>query len=117
PAGSPPDGLANPETPWSPDRMNDAIEISNLIYTYAERIDLGDFVALGALFERALITTDPAQGEGTRGSEAAIRMYADWTRTYADPRSPTGKTLHTKHRSEEHTSELQSRSDLVCRLL
>src|SRR2546421_7297447 len=26
-------------------------------------------------------------------------------------------TLHMKDRSEEHTSELQSRSDLVCRLL
>jgi 3-phenylpropionate/cinnamic acid dioxygenase small subunit len=77
--------------------MNDAIEISNLIYRYAERIDLGDFDALGVLFERALITTDPAQGEGTRGAAAATRMYADWTRTYADPRSPTGKTLHTKH--------------------
>src|SRR5206468_9480325 len=24
---------------------------------------------------------------------------------------------HSRHRSEEHTSELQSRSDLVCRLL
>src|SRR3989442_10043097 len=29
----------------------------------------------------------------------------------------TGKTLHGFHRSEEHTSELQSRPHLVCRLL
>src|SRR2546428_8384615 len=27
------------------------------------------------------------------------------------------RRLHNQHRSEEHTSELQSRSDLVCRLL
>jgi ketosteroid isomerase-like protein len=77
--------------------MNDPVEIANLIYSYAERIDLGDFAGVGALFEHALITTDPAQGTETRGSEAATRMYTDWTRRYADPRSPTGHTLHTKH--------------------
>src|SRR5206468_10434877 len=31
------------------------------------------------------------------------------------PRRDPGR--HLRHRSEEHTSELQSRSDLVCRLL
>ena len=77
--------------------MNDAVEIANLIYTYAEGMDLGDFEGVGALFERAEITTDPAQGGPVRGAAAATRMYADWTRTYPDPRSPTGRTLHTKH--------------------
>src|SRR2546421_5833946 len=33
------------------------------------------------------------------------------------PRSPTSETTRESGRSEEHTSELQSRSDLVCRLL
>src|SRR5437588_2092067 len=33
----------------------------------------------------------------------------------APPRSPAGP--HSTQRSEEHTSELQSHSDLVCRLL
>src|SRR5438067_11617228 len=36
------------------------------------------------------------------------------------PRSPAGlraRPSHSWHRSEEHTSELQSRFDLVCRLL
>src|SRR5206468_4540891 len=32
-------------------------------------------------------------------------------------RSRTRSSLGSKNRSEEHTSELQSRSDLVCRLL
>jgi hypothetical protein len=77
--------------------MNDHVEIANLIYSYAERIDLGDFAGVGALFERALITTEPGQGEETRGSEAATRMYTQWTRRYDDARSPTGRTLHTKH--------------------
>src|SRR5206468_4853750 len=31
--------------------------------------------------------------------------------------SPRGAQRHIARRSEEHTSELQSRSDLVCRLL
>src|SRR5260221_3652902 len=31
--------------------------------------------------------------------------------------SPTGRRLRARSRSEEHTSELQSHSDLVCRLL
>lgn len=77
--------------------MNDHVEIANLIYAYAERIDLGDFAGVGALFERSVITTEPAQAGEVRGSAAAERMYTDWTRRYADPRSPTGHTLHTKH--------------------
>src|SRR5437868_11287460 len=32
-------------------------------------------------------------------------------------RSGTAPSMHTRFRSEEHTSELQSRFDLVCRLL
>jgi hypothetical protein len=74
--------------------MQDAVEIANLIYVYAERIDLGDFAGLGKLFERALITTDPKQGEGVRGTEAATKMYADWTRTYPDRGSHTPRTKH-----------------------
>src|SRR2546428_13004913 len=36
---------------------------------------------------------------------------------YLDRVASFGATRRTKRRSEEHTSELQSRSDLVCRLL
>src|SRR5712664_5029697 len=35
----------------------------------------------------------------------------------ADPRRHFVRALHHLRRSEEHTSELQSRSELVCRLL
>jgi ketosteroid isomerase-like protein len=77
--------------------VNDHVEIANLVYAYAERIDAGDFAGVGALFEHAAITTDPAQGGEVRGSAAATKLYADWTKVYADPRSPTGRTLHTKH--------------------
>jgi ketosteroid isomerase-like protein len=77
--------------------VSDHVEIANLVYAYAERIDAGDFAGVGALFEHAVITADPAQGGEVRGSAAATKMYADWTRVYADPRSPGGRTLHTKH--------------------
>src|SRR5206468_6865632 len=37
---------------------------------------------------------------------------------HAGPQQPDQRSvLHVQRRSEEHTSELQSRSDLVCRLL
>src|SRR5207253_8591905 len=45
-----------------------------------------------------------------------------WVRPYPDDRSPWRSQLRNKYlavavRSEEHTSELQSRGHLVCRLL
>src|SRR5260370_28076433 len=36
---------------------------------------------------------------------------------YEPVESPVGNLLYPKHRSEEHTSELQSHLNLVCRLL
>src|SRR2546421_6664225 len=42
-----------------------------------------------------------------------------WNEIWLGRRKGLGSILHevTRFRSEEHTSELQSRSDLVCRLL
>src|SRR5206468_11701415 len=52
----------------------------------------------------ASIRSTPTQRPASRASYAAI--------------SPSTATIRTRpRRSEEHTSELQSRSDLVCRLL
>src|SRR6266496_6145054 len=42
---------------------------------------------------------------------------ADWVATTACPESGSPAPTSTASRSEEHTSELQSRRDLVCRLL
>lgn len=65
-------------------------EIANLIFTYAERIDAGDFEGVASLFARAEITaagTDLAR----RGYDEVLAMYADGTR-----RHPDG-TPRTKH--------------------
>src|SRR5690606_39516908 len=48
-----------------------------------------------------------AEGSGDRGQQSRLRLERD-------ARPPPAKGLH---RSEEHTSELQSRENLVCRLL
>src|SRR2546430_7069818 len=48
----------------------------------------------------------------TQVEEAARYIQADYVDTNVDP-----KKLSQASRSEEHTSELQSQSNLVCRLL
>src|SRR5690554_7130545 len=44
-------------------------------------------------------------------------VYAKDSMLRIDSYTPIGKQIYIKHRSEEHTSELQSRPHLVCRLL
>jgi hypothetical protein len=76
--------------------MSDEVEIANLIYTYAERIDLGDFDGVGQLFEHAQVTAD---GEPTPnvGAAAVAEMFKTWTKRYPTDANPSGYTLHTKH--------------------
>src|SRR5690349_21989150 len=52
-------------------------------------------------------------GYGTKGREARVRELFARTKAVADVVTGAGP----RFRSEEHTSELQSRRDLVCRLL
>ena len=56
--------------------MNDHVEIANLIYTYAERIDLGDFAGVGQLFEHAEVTAEPGETARTR-SYFTVFMQTD----------------------------------------
>src|SRR5204862_6312176 len=49
----------------------------------------------------------------TEGSAAGMTTY----RSEVTPRAPRTRPARKRRRSEEHTSELQSRRDLVCRLL
>ena len=62
--------------------------IENLLYTYAEAIDAGDYEAIGALFAHGAI----ADADGTPmviGAQAVTAMYVEGTRKYEDgtPRS------------------------------
>ena len=67
-----------------------ALGIANLIYTYAERIDAGDFTGVGELFERATLTFEGYE-DAVRGKEAIADLYTRTTRRYEDG------TPRTKH--------------------
>ena len=64
--------------------------ISDLVLTYAERIDLGDFDGVADLFTHAEVTAEGNDG-AFRGKDAVLEMYSSSTRRY-----PNGTPL-TKH--------------------
>jgi len=69
---------------------DDRSAISDLVYTYAERIDLGDFDGLADLFTHAVVSG----GEDfvRKGRDEVLAMYVEGTRRYEDNGTP-----HTKH--------------------
>src|SRR5436190_14673540 len=50
-------------------------------------------------------------------SDSAKPMLGAWMLRYRAVAGPSFRNARARARSEEHTSELQSHSDLVCRLL
>lgn len=79
-------------------------EIENLLYIYAERIDLGDFEGLADLFEHAVITT-PGADPGPGGRAAALALYTRTTRLYEDG------TPRTKHVTTNAIIEVDEATD------
>jgi 3-phenylpropionate/cinnamic acid dioxygenase small subunit len=67
--------------------------IANLIFTYAERIDLGDYEGLADLFAHAEITAD-GRDTPTRGRDEVLAMYTASTRKY-DNGTPRTKHVTT----------------------
>ena len=57
--------------------------IENLLYTYAEAIDAGDYEAIGALFAHAAIT-DADGNPIAVGAQAVTALYTATTRKYED---------------------------------
>jgi len=70
------------------DSASDAI--TKLIYTYAERIDDGDFAGVGDLFAHATLTFE-GFGDAVSGRNAIEALYTRSTRRYEDG------TPRTKH--------------------
>ncbi len=66
------------------------LAIANLLYTYAERIDRGDFEGVAELFADAEITAEGSDAV-TRGKEAVAAQYRQTTRRYPDG---TPRTQH-----------------------
>jgi uncharacterized protein (TIGR02246 family) len=64
--------------------------ITKLIYTYAERIDAGDFDGVADVFAHATLTFE-GFGDAVSGRDAIAALYARTTRRYEDG------TPRTKH--------------------
>ena len=77
--------------------MDSAREIENLLYTYAERIDRGDFEAVAELFAHAVVYGVEDGPPETRfaGVDGVRRMYEMSTRRYDDDGTPKSKHLIT----------------------
>src|SRR5438270_7845937 len=79
-------------------------------------------VALRLLIALAIVLALSAQAVaqtpgGTTISNQASATYSDGTNSYSTVSNTVTVTVSNVSRSEEHTSELQSQSNLVCRLL
>jgi ketosteroid isomerase-like protein len=74
----------------SPVQETAAETITKLIYTYAERIDAGDFAGIGDLLEHATLTFERF-GDAVTGRDAIEHLYTRTTRRYEDG------TPRTKH--------------------
>ena len=70
---------------------DNAREIENLIYTYAERIDAGDLTGVAELFAHGRIEAAPDAPALDRGRERVRELYEGSTRLYDDgtPRTST----------------------------
>ena len=64
--------------------IDSAREIENLIYLYAERLDLGDLDGVAELFRHGRIRHAPVAqgGPSVEGRDAVRRLYAGATRLY-----------------------------------
>ena len=81
PLGGPPAS----ELPWMPQPADASAAIETLIYTYCERIDLGDFEGVGRLFEHATYGEAGKQLRGgpglADGLRRGLRLHAGFPRT------------------------------------
>jgi len=67
------------------------VQIQNLLGTYAERIDAGDFAGVAELFAHAVITVERLDTHAA-GVQEVEALYEQATRRFPDDGTP-----HTKH--------------------
>lgn len=74
--------------------MDDARQIENLLYTYAERIDAGDLAGVAELFTHGRIAgvENPPPEAVFEGRNGVAKLYESSTRLYDDDGTP--KTHH-----------------------
>lgn len=94
---------------------SDYFAILNLIHAYAERIDEGDFAAIGRMFEEADVYMP---GETTPSVKAGTRDFAPlleaWTRRYPECGTPRTRHLTSNHIIEfDGPDEARARSSFT----
>jgi len=82
--------------------------ITKLIYTYAERIDDGDFAGVGELFAHATLTFE-GFGDAVTGRDAIQALYTRSTRRYEDG-TPRTKHVMTNVMVDVHDDAATARS-------
>jgi len=82
--------------------------ITKLIYTYAERIDDGDFAGVGELFAHATLTFE-GFGDAVSGRDAIAALYTRSTRRYEDG-TPRTKHVMTNVMVDVHDDGATARS-------
>jgi 3-phenylpropionate/cinnamic acid dioxygenase small subunit len=90
---------------------NDEQAIANLLFTYAERIDNGDFDGVGEMFAHGRIVPTPNASENTHlvGSDAVAELYRSSVQLYDG-------TPRTQHVTTNHVIEVvDDRSTGTCR--
>ncbi|HLG92621.1 MAG TPA: nuclear transport factor 2 family protein [Acidimicrobiales bacterium] len=90
---------------------SDTQAVANLVYSYAERLDSGDFEGLARLFERASFRASFAgRTEVHRGYDQVLSVFKRLVRTYEDG------TPRTKHQVTNLVVEIDEAAGLArCR--
>src|SRR3712207_7080596 len=83
------------------------------------RSTLFPYTTLFRSYRNARLDFTGATETGGEASSSIYALHADWWNTWrmVDSNNRSGLESLVRDRSEEHTSELQSRQYLVCRLL
>src|SRR6266511_5830637 len=81
--------------------------------------DAGDYPAAAACYEQLARAYPDHRRVPAWWFNAALahKFLRDWPKAYELGREAAARVRRGRERSEEHTSELQSRENLVCRLL
>src|SRR3712207_8422447 len=81
------------------------------------KLSENQFVAVLSTNQARIYGAYPKKGTLSPGADADIVLWDPDLSTTATVSNRHGNVDYTPYRSEEHTSELQSRQYLVCRLL
>jgi 3-phenylpropionate/cinnamic acid dioxygenase small subunit len=97
-----------------PQVSESSVEITNLIYTYAEYMDAGDFSAIGAIFEHAAISVEGSD-DVISGKDEIVALYHRSAQLYPDTGTPKTKHVITNAivNVEEDLDAASSRSYFI----